>query len=216
MANRWPNCAYTFEDVMAFCQMLTAQSSTASVIDGLEEDLQKLWTRAYNNDELESFRTCECDSHLVQIEKLDDILDPLPGLLEKVFDMKKRKEAEVNSQNPEKAIEIRSKGNANVHYHSTVINGGYCTCPITFGGEVYKEAREQSVRGANSTVEGVALQTWIRDNLLTVDSWYSRELSVLTLTIECLGGDLVLHWLLRSALSEISQRVFVCFVWVPV
>ena len=59
MANRWPNCAYTFEDVMAFCQMLTAQSSTASVIDGLEEDLQKLWTRAYNNDELESFRTCE-------------------------------------------------------------------------------------------------------------------------------------------------------------
>ena len=88
-----------------------------------------------------------------------------------------------------------------------MINGGYCTCPITFGGETYKEAREQSVR---------ALQTWIRDNLLTVDSWYSRELSVLTLTIECLGGDLVLHWLLRSALSEISQRVFDCFVWVPV
>ena len=140
------------------------------MIDGLEEDLQKLWTRAYNNDELESFRKEQCDSHLVQIEKLDDVLDPLPGLLEKVFDMKKRKKGEVNLQNPEKAIEIRSKGSANVHCHSTVINGGYCTCPITFGGEVYKEAREQSVRGANSTVEGVALQTWIRDNLLTVDS----------------------------------------------
>ena len=56
----------------------------------------------------------------MQIEKLDDILDPLPGLLEKVFDMKKRKEGEVNSQNPEKAIEIRSKGAANVHYSITL------------------------------------------------------------------------------------------------
>ena len=64
------------------------------MIDGLEEDLQKLWTRAYNNDELESFRKEQCDSHLVQIEKLDDVLDPLPGLLEKVFDMKKRKKGE--------------------------------------------------------------------------------------------------------------------------
>ena len=78
-----------------------------------------------------------------------------------------------------------------LQYHSTVINGGDCNCPITFGGQAYKEALEQSVRGANSTVEGVALQTWIRDNLLSVDSWYCQQLSVLTLTIECPGCDFV-------------------------
>ena len=154
--------------------MLTARSSTASVIEGLEADLQQFWTRAYENDELENFRERTCESHLVQIEKVDDILAPLPSLLEDVFEMKKRKEQEVNSQNPEKAIEIRGKGSLTVHYHSTVINGGHCNCPITFGVEVYKEAQEQSVRGANSTVQGVALQTWTRDNLLSVDSWYSQ------------------------------------------
>ena len=36
-----------------------------------------------------------------------------------------------------------------------------------------------------------ALQSWIRDNLLSVDSWYSEKLSVLTLTIECPGCDFV-------------------------
>ena len=123
----------------------------------------------------------------------------------------------MNSPNPEKAIEIRGKGSQTVHYHSTVINGGDCNCPIIFGGQAYKEALEQSVRGANSTVEGVALQTWIRDNLLSVDSWYCQQLSVLTLTIECLGCDLVLPACfclfclgssLRSAESEISVFVF--------
>ena len=190
-ADRWPNCAFTMDDVNAFCQTLIARSSTATVSEGLQRQLEHLWTLAYNNEELDTGRGPKCDSRLVQIEKVDDLLDPLPKLLDDVFEMKKRKEGEVNSQNPEKAIEIRGKGSQTVHYHSTVINGGDCNCPITFGGQAYKEALEQSVRGANSTVEGVALQSWIRDNLLSVDSWYSEKLSVLTLTIECLGCDLV-------------------------
>ena len=190
-ADRWPNCAFTMDDVNSFCQMLIARSSTATVSEGLQGQLEHLWTLAYNNEELETARGPKCDSRLVQIEKVDDLLDPLPKLLDDVFEMKKRKEGEVNSQNPEKAIEIRGTGSQIVYYHSTVINGGDCNCPITFGGQAYKEALEQGVRGANSTVEGVALQSWIRDNLLSVDSWYSEKLSVLTLTIECPGCDLV-------------------------
>ena len=54
----------------------------------------------------------------MQIEKVDDLLDPLPKLLDDVFEMKKRKEGEVNSQNPEKAIEIRGTGSQIVYYHS--------------------------------------------------------------------------------------------------
>ena len=90
-ADRWPNCAFTLDDVKAFCQMLIARSSTATVIEGLQAELEHLWTLAYNNDELETCRGTTCDSRLVQIEKVDDLLVPLPKLLDDVFEMKKRK-----------------------------------------------------------------------------------------------------------------------------
>ena len=108
------------------------------------------------NDELDHSASDQCCSLLVQIEKVDDILAPLPRILEDVFRMKVKKEEERNPQKPEKAIEIR-RDSTTVYYHSTVINGGDCNCPITFGGEVWKEAQEQSVRAANATVEGLAL-----------------------------------------------------------
>ena len=66
----------------------------------------------------------------------------------------------------------------------------------------------KSVRAANATVQGLALRNWVIDNLLNVESWYTREHGVLTLTIECLGGDLFFS----SEISSVSdQSVFSVF-----
>ena len=155
--------------------MLIGKSRTAQIVD-LTNSLKELWGRAQHYGEMHTNETC--NSHLFQVEACDDILSGLPELLQKVFDMTVRKEREVNVCHPQKAIEIR-KGQSKVYYHSSVINGNECNCPITFGGEAWKETQETVVRAAVNTIEGINLQTWLDENLLTEKSWYKSAKSLL-------------------------------------
>ena len=187
----WPSCASEWQDVVKFCNMLTGKSRSAKIVD-LTDSLEELWTRAKFYGEMPN----KCMSHLFQIEACDDILSGLPELLQKVFDMKVRKEREVNVCHPQKAIEIR-KGQSKVYYHSSVINGNECNCPITFGGEAWKETQETVVRAAVNTIEGINLQTWLDENLLTDKSWYKSAKSLL---VEYLFFDLCFQF------SQVGSR----------
>lgn len=199
----WPSCASEWQDVLKFCNMLTGKSRSAKIVD-LSDRVSELWTRAKFNGELPNSEE-ECMSHLFQIEDCDDVLSGLPELLQKVFDMKVRKEREVNVCHPQKAIEIR-KGQSKVYYHSSVINGNECNCPITFGGEAWKETQETVVRAAVNTIEGINLQTWLDENLLTDKSWYKSAKSLL---VEYLFFDLCFQF------SQVGSRRDDTVLFVP-
>ena len=143
----------------------------------LNEDLQKLLDMADRAFELEDKDERQCRSSIVQIEDCGEVLDDLPQILNTVFKMKMRKEAEVNCHRPEKGLEI-ARDARTVYYHSTIINGNSCNCPFIFGGESWKEAQEKSVRAASNTLEGVQLQNWVMNNLLGEPCWYRNHLSV--------------------------------------
>ena len=194
LTSHWPQCAYSFEEVKSFCTMLTAKCTRARCRNGyrLNADLAVLWSRAKLNNELDGYADENCRPHLVQIEECDEILLPLPMILQDIFQMKINKEMELNCNNPRKAIEIRRDAKT-VYYHSTIINGKDCNCPITFGGESWKETQEQSVRAAHNTMQGLKLQKWVTDHLLTVASWYNSELSVSCLLNECLCFLFLFH-----------------------
>lgn len=164
---------------MAFAKMIMSQSKTAKISEHLSDYLSELWREAYYSNELDGHCGEACEADLIQIENCGDILEHLPQILQNVFDMKIRKESAVNFNHPTKAIEIR-RDVGHVYYHSTTINGRNCNCPITFGGEAYREVVEQCCRPASGSVEGMALQKWLAETLLTHHSWYRDKLSVLT------------------------------------
>ena len=150
----------------------------------LNAELTNLLTMADRANELEEKDEKQCRSCLVQIEDCGLILNDLPQLLNRVFQMKMNKEREVTCNRPEKCTELRSAAK-NIYYHSTIINGNNCNCPFTFGGESWKEAQEKSVRAANNTMEGLQLQTWVMSNLLAEPSWYRSQLSLSGLLHKC-------------------------------
>ena len=181
----WPQCAYSYSEVQLFSQML-AKGCPESVIENpaLNQELTDLLTAADKSFELEDKDEKQCRSCLVQIEGCGKILNELPQLLNSVFQMKIKKEMEVNCNRPEKCLEIRRDAK-NIYYHSTIINGNNCNCAFTFGGESWKEAQEKSVRAANNTIEGLELQTWVMNNLLAGNSWYRSQMSLSGLLYKC-------------------------------
>ena len=179
----WPEAAYTKNDMEAFCNMLKARSRSASDVGWwLQEDLEALWNRAVKDDEVDWNEPLQ--SFLLQIEYCADILTTLPHICERVLKMKIETTSRSNSQNPRKAVEIRSSTNK-VYYLSTFVNGEDCNCAIKFGGESWKDSMENAVRAANSTSEGCQLQTFVVNHLLSDQtSWYSKERSASTFTLE--------------------------------
>ena len=183
----------------------------------LNEDLVKLLTMAHRDFELEEKDEKQCRSSSVQIEECGALLDDLPEILNSVFKMKMKKEAEVNCHRPEKCLEI-ARDARTVYYHSTIINGKNCNCPFTFGGESWKEAQEKSVRAANNTLEGLQLQTWIMNNLLTEKCWYRSHLSVSGFLYKCfllfvsLSSSISFSGFLKSAKSEIRTVSEISYV----
>ena len=163
--------------------MLKARSRSASDVGWwLQEDLEALWARAVNDDEVDWNEPLQ--SFLLQIESCGDILKTLPHICERVLKMKIETTSQSNSQNPRKAVEIRSSTNK-VYYLSTFVNGEDCNCAIKFGGESWKDSMENAVRAANSTSEGCQLQTFVVNHLLSDQtSWYSKERSASTFTLE--------------------------------
>ena len=180
--DQWPEAAYTSNDMQAFCKMLKARSKSASDVGWwLHHDLDELWNRARTNDEVE-WNDTTLQSFLLQIDQCGDILTSLPDFCERVLKMK---------------IET---------------NGEDCNCAIKFGGESWKDSMENAVRAANSTSEGCQLQTFVMNHLLSDQtSWYSKERSASTFTLERL---FCFFCCLRSAVSEISHvrdHLFLCF-----
>ena len=143
----------------------------------LNQELQKLLDIAHRDCQLEEKDDRQSRSSIVQIEDCGEVLNDLPQILNSVFQMKMNKEAEVNCNRPEKCLEI-ARDARTVYYHSTIINGNSCNCPVIFGGEYWKEAQEKSVRAASNTLEGVQLQNWVMDKLLAEPCWYRDQLSV--------------------------------------
>ena len=97
----WPQCAYSYSEVQLFGQMLT-RGCPDCVIDnpGLNQDLSNLLSAAVQAFELEDKDDKQCRSCLLQIEECGTILDELPQLLERIFQMKMKKESEVNCNRP--------------------------------------------------------------------------------------------------------------------
>ena len=157
----WPQCAYSYTEVQSFSRMLR-KACPRSVIKNpaLNEELQKLLDMAAFDHQLQDKDDRQSRSSILQIEECGEVLNELPEILNSVFKMKMAKEAEVNCHRPEKCLEI-ARDARTVYYHSTIINGNSCNCPIIFGGESWKEAQEKSVRAASNTLEGVQLQNWV-------------------------------------------------------
>ena len=145
----WPEAAYTRNDMQDFCRMLKARSKSASDVGWwLQDDLDQLWRSALENDEVE-WNDTTLQSFLLQIDHCADILTSLPGICERVLQMKIATTSRSNSQNPGKAVEIRSSSNR-VYYLSTILNGEDCNCAIKFGGESWKDSWEIVPMARNS------------------------------------------------------------------
>ena len=98
------------------------------------------------------------------------------------------------------------------------LTGRIATVHSPLEGESWKEAQEKSVRAANNTLEGLQLQTWIMNNLLTEKCWYRSHLSVSGFLYKCfllfvsLSSSISFSGFLKSAKSEIRTVSEISYV----
>ena len=174
----WPACAFSRKDAQRFCEMLAEAHGPANVDDTLNVDLQNVFQRSLKDQEMDWDASKDgLQSSLWQIRDCPS-LKKLPLLCQSIHDMKIEKEREINPHNPRKAVEIMGRQGAGVYYHSTTVNGRDCNCAVKFGGEKWRETQECSVRPCEATMQGVAMQRWVQDNLLKKESWYKQNKSV--------------------------------------
>ena len=153
----WPDIAHTKDDVYKFCQMMNPLGDS-DIVD-LTEFLPG------NGRE---------NSCLFQIKssRLTDILNDIPILGQNVFEMKMAEERKINSQNPEKTLQI--SGSKTVYYESASINRGICQCIFKFGGENEQE-RVRVTYAAKHSVAGLAIEQFFVNNFLQDSSTWYRQ-----------------------------------------
>lgn len=111
-----------------------------------------------SNGDKSIFQAAPLESSLFQFigQDMSRPVNELTPLMEGVFTMKMDAEAASYNHDPMKVLEVAGKSKQNPYYHSAFINGGYCACAISFGGDT-RAGRQIQTIPARSSAAGTAV-----------------------------------------------------------